>query len=85
MDVQIDTGIEAPSKPQERRKSKRVITVPSGVKGALRRYSEAYKAVYGILPECRWDGAYIRCKGQEQGVTMKRMREMIKQLRWRNG
>lgn len=67
-------------KPREKDKA-----VPKPVVNACEHYSNAHKAVYGIPPQMEWDGTYVRIMGQPQGVTLKRLREMTNQLRWRAG
>jgi hypothetical protein len=84
MNIEIDSDITPPPA-TERRKSKRAIYIPPGVKTAIQRYKDAYKVVFQIPPEVFYDGTYVRIRGSSEGVTMKRLREMIKQLRWRAG
>lgn len=59
------------------------LRVPPAVQIAVKDYKAAYKAVYGILPQMRWNGTWIRLPGQNQGVSAKRLREMTAQLRRR--
>lgn len=75
MDLVIDSGIPSEKEP----------AVPRNVVNGMERYSDAYKKVYGVPPECHYDGEYIRIHGQAQGVTLGRLREMTNQLIWRAG
>ena len=52
---------------------------------AVHNYREAYRKVYGILPEVKFDGQWYRVKGQTAGVKLKRLKEMTAQLEYRNG
>ena len=52
---------------------------------AVHNYREAYRKVYGILPEVKFDGQWYRVKGQTLGVNLKRLKEMTTQLEYRNG
>lgn len=52
---------------------------------AAKEYKQAYKAVYGVLPELTWDGKWVRIKGQPQGVNAKRLKELTRQLKLRAG
>ena len=52
---------------------------------AVHNYREAYRKVYGILPEVKFDGQWYRIKGQVAGVKLRRLKEMTSQLEYRNG
>ena len=54
-------------------------------KAAVKRYKDAYKAVYGVRPEIKRDGKWFRVKGQSAGVTRQRLVEMAKKLEYRAG
>ena len=74
--------IEAVPMPKRRKpKSK----IPPALKAGAQEYKDAYRAVYGMLPELRWDGKWIRIKGQAQGVNLRRLRELTTQLKLRAG
>jgi len=80
--VSLDSAIPLP--PQARVVRARA-RVPDNVKRAIERYSEAYKRVFGVLPEVTFTNPYIRVHGQAQGVKLARLKEMTKQLKWRAG
>ena len=61
------------------------IPVGKPVAQAVHNYREAYRKVYGILPEVKFDGQWYRVKGQTLGVKLKRLKEMTTQLEYRNG
>lgn len=78
-------AIDSHVKPPKTGKMKRAAN--NKAKQAFEAYAEAYKAVYGVRPvEYRFDTAskmlYI---GTAAGVTLKRLGEMTKQLRYRRG
>ena len=52
---------------------------------AVHNYLEAYRKVYGVLPEVKFDGQWYRIKGQSLGVNLKRLKEMTTQLEYRSG
>ena len=52
---------------------------------AVHNYREAYRKVYGILPEVKFDGQWYRIKGQVAGVKLRRLKEMTSQLEYRSG
>ena len=52
---------------------------------AIHNYREAYRKVYGILPEVKFDGQWYRIKGQSLGVKLRRLKEMTSQLEYRSG
>ena len=52
---------------------------------AVHNYREAYRKVYGVLPEVKFDGQWYRVKGQTLGVNLKRLKEMTTQLEYRSG
>lgn len=60
---------------------------PPAVKKAFNEYADAYKAVYGVRPlSYTYDVAtkFIRIESSA-GVSLSRLREMTKQLRYRKG
>lgn len=60
---------------------------PPAVKIAFNEYADAYKAVYGVRPlSYTYDAAtkFIRIENSG-GVSLSRLREMTKQLRYRKG
>ena len=52
---------------------------------AVHNYREAYRKVFGILPEIKFDGQWYRIKGQVAGVKLRRLKEMTSQLEYRSG
>jgi hypothetical protein len=50
---------------------------------AMEEYRNAYAKVYGTAPTIRLDGVYFRIVGNSQGVTIKRLHAMTKQLQYR--
>lgn len=77
----IENGVKMP---KQRRK---VGSEPPAVKVAFNEYAEAYKAVYGVRPlSYTYDAAtkFIRVQSSG-GVSLTRLREMTKQLRYRKG
>ncbi len=54
-------------------------------KRTLERYKKAYRRVYGVPPEVRFDGVWYRVKGQSAGVKRMRLKEMAEQLEYRAG
>lgn len=81
--IHIEDNVPLPS--GQGRLRERAIIVPQVIKRAMERYSEAYRSVYGVLPDMTYDGAFIRIHGQAQGFKPHRLREMIQQLKWRAG
>lgn len=78
---EIETGHKVP---KQRRKAG---SVPKAVQQAFNDYAEAYKAVYGVRPlSYTYDAAtkFIRIENSG-GVSLSRLREMTKQLRYRKG
>lgn len=78
---EIETGHKVP---KQRRKAG---SVPKAVQQAFNDYAEAYKAVYGVRPlSFTYDAAtgFIRVESSG-GVSVQRLREMTKQLRYRKG
>lgn len=70
--------------PKQRRKPG---SEPPAVKIAFNEYADAYKAVYGVRPlSYTYDAAtkFIRIENSG-GVSLSRLREMTKQLRYRKG
>ena len=61
------------------------VPVQKPVAQAVHNYREAYRKVYGILPEVKFDGQWYRIKGQVAGVNLKRLKEMTSQLEYRSG
>ena len=59
--------------------------IPPNIKGAVERYTAAYKGVYGIPPEIHYRGGFLRIRGLDYGVTVKRLKEMTQQLTYRKG
>ncbi len=53
------------------------------IQRAAHEYKEAYREVYGVYPSMRYQAPYVRIVGQNQGVTLRRLREMTSQLRRR--
>ena len=51
----------------------------------MERYREAYKLIYGVLPETNFDGVYYRIKGHTSGVKLNRLKEMARQMEYRAG
>lgn len=78
----IDSHIKAPRirKPKKDR-------IPDTVKRAFEAYSQAYKKVFGILPNSfRYDKvAQFIYIGNSAGVTAARLRELTRQLNARAG
>lgn len=77
----IENGVKMP---KQRRAAG---TEPHAVKKAFNEYAEAYKAVYGVRPlSYTYDAAtkFIRVESSG-GVSLARLREMTKQLRYRKG
>lgn len=54
-------------------------------KKTLDRYRKAYKRVYGIYPEVKFDGTWFRIKGERLGVKRMRLKELAEQLEYRAG
>lgn len=52
---------------------------------AMTRYRAAYKSAYSMEPEICFDGTWCRITGQTARVSMKRLRELTRQLEYRNG
>ncbi|WBF76971.1 hypothetical protein PSV3_00269 [Septimatrevirus PSV33] len=78
---EIETGHKMP---KQRRKAG---SVPKAVQQAFNDYAEAYKAVYGVRPlSFTYDreSRFIRVE-RSGGVSVARLREMTKQLRYRKG
>lgn len=70
--------------PKARRKAG---SEPPAVKTAFNEYADAYKAVYGVRPlSYTYDVTtkFIRIENSG-GVSLSRLREMTKQLRYRKG
>lgn len=69
--------------PKPRRMVKKA--VPAAVRLAAADYKAAYKSLYGVEPTMRYDreGKWIRVQGQATGVTVRRLREMTAQLKYR--
>ena len=61
------------------------VPVQKPVAQAVHNYREAYRKVYGVLPEVKFDGQWYRIKGQVAGVNLKRLKEMTSQLEYRSG
>ena len=61
------------------------VPVQKPVAQAVHNYREAYRKVYGVLPEVKFDGQWYRIKGQVAGVKLNRLKEMTKQLEYRSG
>lgn len=53
-------------------------------KRTMKRYADAYKTVYHMLPNITFDGAYFRIHGHTEGVKRTRLLEMAKQLEFRH-
>jgi hypothetical protein len=84
--IEILDNVPMPTQqPAKARAKRRALIVPKPVKNAIERYVRAYTAVYGVPQETSFDGRYVRLQGHNQGVTVGRLREMTKQLRWRVG
>ena len=77
MDVIIETFAPV------HRVSKRTITKPA--RAVVDAYKDAYRRVYGVPPEVKFDGTWYRITGHSAGVTAKRLKEMAQQLRYRAG
>ena len=56
-----------------------------GLKNIVARFSEAYKAVYGINPVVQYDKPWLRVSGTSHRVSRQRLLEMAKQLEYRAG
>lgn len=65
----------------KRRKSKP--RVSPALRQAANEYKDAYKTVYNVKPELTWDGKWVRIKGQAQGISLRRLKELTTQLRAR--
>jgi hypothetical protein len=86
--IEVDNAIAPPAltdRVRKPRRKKRAIMAPRPIRRAMELYSAAYLKVYGVPPEWRWDGVYVRIVGITNGVTLKRVREMTNQLNWRAG
>lgn len=78
---EIETGHKVP---KQRRKAG---SVPKAVQQAFNDYADAYKAVYGVRPlSFTYDreSGFIRVE-RSGGVSVARLREITKQLRYRKG
>lgn len=69
----------------QKRITRKITTLNKYDKQAVKRYKEAYKAVYGVPPKVKRDGKWFRIHGQSAGVTRQRLVEMAKQLEYRAG
>lgn len=58
---------------------------PKRIQHLMDKYSDAYKAVYGIPAELSFDGTYIRVLGQKLGMKPKALRRATNQLKYRAG
>lgn len=69
--------------PQPRRKR----AVPAAVRAAAQEYKAAYKSLFGVEPALKWEqaGQWVRIKGQAQGVSVRRLKELTAQLKARKG
>ncbi len=61
------------------------VKISKSIRAAAKAYKEAYKDVYRMNPQLTFDGKWIRIHGQDQGVSLKRLKEMTTQLRNRVG
>lgn len=52
---------------------------------AMDKYKAAYKSIYSMEPEVEFNGTWCRITGQTARVSMKRLRELTRQLNYRNG
>lgn len=59
--------------------------IPATLKHSVQNYCNAYKIVYGMVPEVVFQDGFIRIKGHTDGVTKRRLKEMTNQLKWRHG
>ena len=78
---EIETGSKLP---KQRRKAG---SVPKAVQKAFDEYADAYKALYGVSPlSFTYDreSGFIRVESSG-GVSVARLRELTKQLRYRKG
>lgn len=75
--MQTETNVPMPKRRKARPR------VPQALRDAAQDYKDAYKAAYGVKPELTWDGKWIRIKGQAQGVSLRRLKELTTQLRAR--
>ena len=66
----------------KRRKPKPKIS--AALRSAANEYKDAYHTTYGMKPELTWDGKWVRIKGQAQGVSLRRLKELTTQLRARH-
>lgn len=57
--------------------------VTPALRALVKEYKKVYTAVYGIRPTMTFDGTWIRIQGMTAGVTPKRLKEMLNQLRYR--
>lgn len=74
------------TKPERKpRKPKLRIKVHAALRNAAREYKQAYRNVYGMLPELTYDGTWIRIAGQTEGIGLKRLKELTRQLHNRRG
>lgn len=70
----------------------RTIPIPSkrnpitrAIKAKMDAYSEAYHALHGCYPCLSFVPPYVHIRGEPQGVTPQRLKEMTRQLKWRSG
>jgi len=85
MEIEIDCGVDIPRDAPRIVKDKATRKLPTATRKPIEAFQEAYKAVYGLTPEVKFEDGFFRIKGHEGGVTKPRLREMTHQLRWRLG
>lgn len=76
----IDSHIKPP-------RAKKVKAMPDNVRNAYNEYAEAYKKAYGVSPtgvtyNKQTNYIYV---GNSAGVTLSRLKELTRQLKWRVG
>ena len=67
------------------RTNKPKIKVPESLRNAADDYKDAYRSLYGMKPTLTYDGTWVRLTGHTEGITMKRLKELTRQLRNRKG
>lgn len=66
-----------------KQKRKPVVPKETPTERALREFSKEYKRVYGRTPELNETNGYYHVFGYTDGMSVKRLREVTRQLKYR--
>ncbi len=59
--------------------------ITPALRNLIERYAEAYKRVYGIRPEVKWENPWFKIAGSSARVSRSRLLELTRQLEYRIG